>query len=72
MAPEEEGWIMTQNALRMGPEIIGIVVGAVVLLIFALAFALPQRSRVLPGSKGHREPDEDGRSRGRATRWVHR
>ncbi|MFH1833411.1 MAG: hypothetical protein ABH877_00180 [bacterium] len=52
---------MTQNALRMGPEIIGIVVGAVVLLIFALAFALPQRSRVLPGSQGHREADEDGR-----------
>jgi hypothetical protein len=51
---------VTQNALRMGPEIIGIVVGAVVLLIFALTFALPLRSRILPGSRGHREPEEDG------------
>jgi hypothetical protein len=52
---------MTQNALRVGPEIIGIVVGALVLLIFALTFALPSRSRVLPGSQGHREDEEDGR-----------
>jgi hypothetical protein len=51
---------MTQNALRVGPEIFGIVVGAAVLLIFALTFALPQRSRILPGSQGHRRPDEDG------------
>jgi hypothetical protein len=51
---------VTQNALRVGPEVIGIVAGAVVLLIFALAFALPQRSRILPGSQGHRGPDEDG------------
>ena len=52
---------MTQNALHMWPEIIGIVVGVVVLLIFALTFALPLRSRVLPGSRGHREAEEDGR-----------
>ncbi len=52
---------MTQNALHVGPEIIGIVVGALVLLIFALTFALPSRSRVLPGSQGHREDEEDGR-----------
>ena len=52
---------MTQSALRIGPEIIGIVVGTLVLLIFALTFALPQRSRTLPGSSGHREPEDDGR-----------
>jgi hypothetical protein len=51
---------MTQNVLRLGPEIIGIVLGAVVLLVFALTLALPQRSRILPGSRGHREPEEDG------------
>lgn len=50
---------MTQNALQVGSEILGIVVGAMVLLIFALAFALPLRSRILPGSRGHRD-DEDG------------
>lgn len=51
---------MTQNALHMWPEIIGIVIGVVVLLIFALTFALPQRSRILPGSRGHRDLDDDG------------
>lgn len=51
---------MTQNALHVGPEIIGIVVGVVVLLIFALAFVLPQRSRTLPGSRGHRELGDEG------------
>jgi hypothetical protein len=52
---------VTQNALHVGPEIIGIVIGALVLLIFALTFALPSRSRMLPGSQGHREDEEDGR-----------
>lgn len=52
---------MTQNALHVWPEIIGIVVGAVILLLFALTFALPLRSRVLPGSHGHREEEDDGR-----------
>jgi hypothetical protein len=51
---------VTQNALHLGPEILGLVVGIVVLMVFALTFALPQRSRMLPGSQGHREPDEDG------------
>jgi hypothetical protein len=51
---------MTQNALRVGPEIIGIIVGALVLLVFALAFALPLRSRIVPGSSGHRDPEDDG------------
>jgi hypothetical protein len=52
---------VTQNALHVGPEIIGIVVGTLVLLVFALTFALPVRSRILPGSRGHREAAEDGR-----------
>jgi hypothetical protein len=53
--------VLTQNALHVGPEIIGIVVGVIVLLIFALTFVLPPRSRTMPGSRGHRDRDEDGR-----------
>ncbi len=52
---------MTQNALRVGPEIIGLVIGVIVLLVFAFAFALPTRSRTLPGSSGHRGEEDDGR-----------
>jgi hypothetical protein len=51
---------VTQNTLHVGPEIIGIVAGVVVLLLFALTFVLPQRSRTLPGSRGHRERADDG------------
>jgi hypothetical protein len=49
---------MTQNVLHLGPEIAGIVIGVVVLLIFALAFALPLRSRTSPGSSGHRDEED--------------
>ena len=59
-APRQGRRVVTQNALRVGPEIFGIVAGAIVLLIFALTFALPSRSRILPGSRGHRDGDEDG------------
>ena len=61
MASRERRCGLTQNALRVWPEIIGIVAGTLVLLIFALTFVLPPRSRTLPGSRGHRESDEDGR-----------
>ena len=51
---------MTQNTLDIGAEIIGIVAGMAVLLIFALTIALPHRFRVSPGRRGHRRPDEEG------------
>lgn len=49
---------MTQNVLQVWPEVVGIVGGAIVLLLFALAAAIRQRPSVSPGSKGHRERDE--------------
>ena len=52
---------MTQNALHVGPEIIGIVVGAVVLLVFAFAFALPTRSRDPPRQQRSPREEDDGR-----------
>jgi len=50
---------MTQNVMELWPEIIGVVGGALVLFLFALAIALPHRSKVLPGSSGHREADDE-------------
>jgi len=51
---------MTQNALQIWPEIVGIVGGAAVLLIFALTVALKSRVGTLPGSSGHRAEEEEG------------
>ncbi len=45
---------MTENVLQLGPEILGIVAGIVVLLLFGVAVALPHRPRALPGSSGQR------------------
>ena len=46
---------MTQNVMQLGPQVIGIVVSAIGLFLFALAVALPHRPKMLPGSSGHRE-----------------
>lgn len=52
---------MTQNVLQTGPEIWGVVSGAVALFIFALFFAIPHRAKALPGRHGHRDKlDEPG------------
>ena len=50
---------MTQNVLQIWPEIIAVAGGALVLFLFALAIALPHRSKVLPGSEGHREAGDE-------------
>jgi hypothetical protein len=50
---------MTQNALQVGPEILWIVLGAVILLLFGLTLALPHRPKTLPGSSGHREKEAE-------------
>jgi hypothetical protein len=50
---------MTQNVLELGPQIIAVVAGMVILLVFALVVALPNRSKALPGSQGHRAEDEE-------------
>jgi hypothetical protein len=50
---------MTQNVMQLGPEIIAVAGGIAVLLLFALAIALPSRPKTLPGSRGHREASEE-------------
>lgn len=50
---------MTVNDFPLWSEIIGILGGALILIIFGLAIALPNRPSVLPGSRGHRDEDED-------------
>lgn len=51
---------MTANVLQIWPEIISIVGGVVVLAFFALLLGLPHRPKVLPGSSGHRDKDDQG------------
>ncbi len=51
---------MTQNALVVWPEILAVVFGAIVLMVFAITVALPSRPKVLPGSSGHRPDEESG------------
>lgn len=50
---------MTVNEFSVWLEILGILGGALVLLIFGLAIALPSRPTVEPGSSGHRDEDGD-------------
>jgi hypothetical protein len=49
---------MTQNVLQIGAEVTGIVIGILVLFLFALTVALPHQPKTLPGSKGHRDPHD--------------
>jgi hypothetical protein len=50
---------MTQNELQLWPEILTVGFGALVLLLFGLALALPHRATRLPGSSGHREREAE-------------
>lgn len=49
---------MTQNVLELGPQILAVVAGAIVLSIFALAVAIPHIAKNKPGSSGHREEED--------------
>ena len=50
---------MTIQSVPLWSEIVGVVVGALVLLVFGILLVIPHRSGNLPGSKGHRlESDE--------------
>ena len=51
---------MTQNVMQLWPEILAVGAGALILFLFALTVALPHRPKVLPGSSGHREEEEEG------------
>jgi hypothetical protein len=50
---------VTQNVTELWAQILAVAGGAAVLLLFALAIALPHRPRTLPGSQGHREPGDE-------------
>jgi hypothetical protein len=50
---------MTQNELQLWPEIATIIGGVLALFLFAVAIALPNRPKTLPGSSGHRSKDEE-------------
>jgi len=51
---------MTQNVTQLWPEIVAVGAGALILFLFALTVALPHRPKVLPGSSGHREEEDEG------------
>ncbi|HEY5113511.1 MAG TPA: hypothetical protein VIJ45_05320 [Coriobacteriia bacterium] len=53
---------MPDNVLRVGPEILTVVLWTVVLFAAALALAVRHRARVVSGSKGHRDPKDEGES----------
>ncbi|MCB2202660.1 hypothetical protein KQH56_01505 [bacterium] len=50
---------MTQNVLDIWGEIVGIVAGAGVLIVFAVAIAIKWHPKTLPGSSGHREKGDE-------------
>jgi len=51
---------MTQHVLEIWPEIVGVLGGAVALLLFALAISIPHRRGIQPGSSGHRAAQDEG------------
>lgn len=51
---------MPKNVLELGPQIFAVLMGIITLLGGALAFAFRYRTRVLPGSSGHRPEEEQG------------
>jgi len=62
---------MTQNVLELGPEILSVIAGVVVLSIFALAVAIPHIAKKKPGSSGHRkEEDHTGHEEIRADGYI--
>ncbi len=50
---------MTVQTVSLWSEIVGVVGGALALLIFGVLLVLPHRSGVVSGSKGHRDEGDD-------------
>ncbi|NPV08568.1 MAG: hypothetical protein HPY83_11495 [Anaerolineae bacterium] len=50
---------MTQNVLRVPLELAYTFGGALILIIFAVAVAIPHRIGALPGSRGHRDIEDE-------------
>ncbi|MFN2136200.1 MAG: hypothetical protein ACK2UK_09615 [Candidatus Promineifilaceae bacterium] len=61
---------MTENVLQIWPEIWAVLGGIFILLVFALALAVPQRPKTLPGSQGHRLEDDDDAEEIRADGYI--
>jgi hypothetical protein len=61
---------MTQNAAVLWLEILGVVVGAAILMVFAIAVAIPHRPKVLPGSSGRRAEAETGHEEIRPDEYI--
>jgi len=53
---------MTENVTQIRPEILAVIAGVIVLLLFSLALVWPHRPTVRPGSKGHRPEEGAGDS----------
>jgi hypothetical protein len=51
---------MTQNVMQVSWELIYMFGGAAILLVFAVLVAIQHRPKVLPGSRGHRDKEEQG------------
>jgi len=51
---------MTQNVMQMGPELIFMLGGAAILLVFSVLTAIRHRSKIVPGSQGHRSKVDEG------------
>ena len=57
--------------LHLSAEVIAVITGILVMLIFAVAIALHQGSGIQPGSKGHREiEDDDGHEEIRGDGYI--
>ena len=50
---------MTQHAISVWGELVGVLGGALVLLVFGLALAIPHHVGTKPGSRGHRQPEDE-------------
>jgi hypothetical protein len=51
---------MPENTLDLWNEVVWVVAGAVVLMLFAITVAIKHRPNTLPGSSGHRAKDDAG------------
>jgi len=51
---------MTQNVMKFVPELVYMLGGAAILLVFAVSTTVRHRSKTLPGSSGHRDKADEG------------
>lgn len=50
---------MTANSLVIGGEVLGIVIGGVIFLLFGIALGIPHRPMKPSGGEGHREDTDE-------------